>query len=69
MLHCFLCNRIQKVEDDFKDGKSTEVSCYVVADFGTSYELKNVLCKVMKIKIVLFVPVVKIYFFLNCRNS
>lgn len=55
MLRCFLCNRIQKVEDDFKDGKSTEVSCYVVADFGTSYKLKNVLCKVMKIKIVLFV--------------
>jgi len=33
MLHCFLYNRIQKVEDDFKDGKSTEVSFYVMADF------------------------------------
>lgn len=72
MLRCFLCNRIQKVEDDFKDGKSTEVSCYVVADFGTSYELKNVLCKVMKIKIVLFCKCSSSsenIFFLNCRNS
>ena len=50
MLFCLLCNRIQKVEDDFKDGKSTEVSCYVMADFWKLYKLTCtcVLCKIMK---------------------